>query len=147
RSSHTLPKATVMPRAGGHRAVRRRFFSIAAIDSDIAFTLVIYLSGVMKKQVVIGMLGTTLDGGLAENRWERWRPTVDLCRHEDLVVDRFELLYQAKFERLATVVRGDIASVSPETAIRIHHLEFKDPWDFEEVYGGLHDFARAYRFD
>src|SRR5262249_48168290 len=45
------------------------------------------------------------------------------------------------------VVRGDIAATSPETVMRTHHVEFKDPWDFEEVYGGLHDFARAYRFD
>src|SRR5437879_3378530 len=101
----------------------------------------------MKKQVVIGMLGTTLDGGLGTDRWERWRPTVDLCRHDDLVIDRLELLHEAKFERLATVVRSDIAAVSPETDIRAQRVEFKDPWDFEEVYGALHDFARTYPFD
>jgi transcriptional regulatory protein RtcR len=117
------------------------------MDSELAFALKIYPISVMKKQIVIGMLGTTLDGGLAAERWERWRPSVDLCRHEDLVVDRFEVLYQEKFERLAAVVRGDITAVSPETEIRLHRVEFKDPWDFEEVYGALHDFARAYRFD
>ncbi len=44
-------------------------------------------------------------------------------------------------------VEKDIAQVSPETKVRRHQIEFKDPWDFEEVYGGLHDFARGYPFD
>ncbi|MEO1338649.1 MAG: RNA repair transcriptional activator RtcR family protein, partial [Myxococcota bacterium] len=36
-----------------------------------------------KTTVVIGMLGTTLDrGGKGKKRWERWRPTVDLCQHD-----------------------------------------------------------------
>ena len=26
-------------------------------------------------------------------------------------------------------------------------LALKDPWDFEEVYSALHDFARGYNFD
>jgi len=26
------------------------------------------------------------------------------------------------------------------------NIEFEDPWDFEEVYGALHDFAHAYKF-
>ena len=26
-------------------------------------------------------------------------------------------------------------------------MDLTDPWDFEEVYGALHDFARAYPFD
>src|SRR2546428_7953223 len=100
----------------------------------------------MKKQVVIGMLGTTLDSGVAADRWERWRPTVDLCRHEDLVVDRLEILYQPKFEPLAKAVTADIADVSPETMVRGHHVSFSDPWDFEQVYGALHDFVVAYPF-
>ena len=44
------------------------------------------------------------------------------------------------------VVR-DIASVSPETRVKLHEIEFDDPWDFEEVYGVLHDFARGYAFE
>lgn len=39
----------------------------------------------MRPLVVLGMLGTTLDRAQGTARWERWRPTVDLCRHEDLV--------------------------------------------------------------
>ena len=33
----------------------------------------------------------------------------------------------------------------PRSAARL--IEFDNPWDFEEVYGRLHDFARAYPFD
>jgi transcriptional regulatory protein RtcR len=99
------------------------------------------------KTVVIGMLGVTLDAMKKRgDRWLQWRPTVDLCRHEDLMVDRFDLLYQARFEKLFEQVQKDIASVSPETEVRGHHVEIKDPWDFEEVYGELHDFASKYDF-
>ncbi len=96
--------------------------------------------------VVIGFLGTTLDRGGGSRRWDRWRPTVDLCRHEDLLVHRFEMLGQARFRALAGEVTADIRAVSPETEVRTHELDFRDPWDFEEVYGALHDFARAYPF-
>ena len=99
------------------------------------------------KTVVIGMLGVTLDsikrGG---DRWQHWRPTVDLCRHEDLVVDRLELLHQPRFKKLAAEVIRDIESVSPETEVCVHHVDFKDPWDFEEVYGALHQFASNFSF-
>ena len=41
----------------------------------------------------------------------------------------------------------DIRAVSPETEVVCHAVDFEDPWDFEEVYGVLHDFSRAYPFD
>src|SRR5499425_1658907 len=97
--------------------------------------------------VVIGMLGPNLDGGDGPERWERWRPTVAVCQQEDLIVKRFEMLYQKRYERLARTIIDDIGSVSPETMVRSTRLEFNDPWDLEEVYGALHDFARSQRFD
>jgi transcriptional regulatory protein RtcR len=99
------------------------------------------------KNIVIGLLGPTLDRGHNADRWTRWRPSVSLCQHEDLLVDRFELLYQRKFSKLAHVIAADIESVSPETTVVHHLVEFSRPWDFQEVYGALHDFSRAYSFD
>ena len=101
----------------------------------------------VKKQVVIGLLGATLDSGRGSERWERWRPTVALCQHEDLLIHRFELLYQKKFAGLARTVIDDIGTVSPETEVRAGEIELADPWDFEEVYGALHDFSAGYEFD
>lgn len=101
-----------------------------------------------KKKVVIGFVGTQLDHGRGAQRWEKWRPTVALTQYPDVVVDRLELLYTgARFEGLVEQVRRDIGSVSPETEVNIHHLPIADAWDFEDVYGNLLDFARAYRFD
>src|SRR5262245_12496461 len=100
-----------------------------------------------RKTVVFSMLGTTLDAGKGPDRWDRWRPTVALCQHDDFVVDRLELLYQERFETLAQRVMDDARYISPETQVRGVHIEFNDPWDLEEVYGALHDFARAYPFD
>jgi transcriptional regulatory protein RtcR len=101
----------------------------------------------MKPKIAIGFLGSTLDQGKNPDRWQRWRPTVSLCQHEDLLINRLELLHARAHTALAAQVGKDIAQVSPETKVRRHQIEFKDPWDFEEVYGGLHDFARGYPFD
>ncbi|HEY5993270.1 MAG TPA: RNA repair transcriptional activator RtcR [Gallionellaceae bacterium] len=102
----------------------------------------------MKKTVVIGFLGTQLDyAGKGAARWEKWRPTVGLCQQPDLVVDRLELLHDARSRGLAERVRQDIASVSPETEVRRVEVEIRDPWDFEEVYTTLHDLCRSYPFD
>jgi transcriptional regulatory protein RtcR len=99
-----------------------------------------------KPLVVIGTLGTNLDHGREADRWERWRPSVDLCRQDDLIVDRFELLHERRAVSLAELVGADIASVSPETSVRTYPLDLVDAWDFEEVYGALHDFATSYPF-
>ncbi|MFT3735016.1 MAG: RNA repair transcriptional activator RtcR family protein [Rhodocyclaceae bacterium] len=102
----------------------------------------------MKKNVVIGFLGTQLDyGGKGSQRWERWRPTVGLCQQEDLVVHRLELLHDLRSQSLFDRVKGDIAAVSPETEVVSVLQALRDPWDFEEVYTALHDFARAYPFN
>ncbi|MEW5853129.1 MAG: RNA repair transcriptional activator RtcR [Myxococcota bacterium] len=99
-----------------------------------------------RKTVVISLLGPTLDAGKGPARWERWRPTVALCQHEDLLVHRLELLFQPRFTALADTVTSDIRQVSPETAVRSSHLEMENPWDLEVVYAALHDFARGYNF-
>jgi transcriptional regulatory protein RtcR len=100
-----------------------------------------------RRTVVIGLLGTTIDRGKGTKRWEGWRPSVAACQHEDLLVDRFELLHPQRFTALAETVRDDIRHVSPETEVRLAIDPTTDPWDFEDVYGSLHDFARSYRFD
>lgn len=60
---------------------------------------------------------------------------------------RLELIHDGRSRGLAERVRLDIASVSPETEVRRVEMELRDPWDFEEVYTSLHEFARAYPFD
>jgi transcriptional regulatory protein RtcR len=100
----------------------------------------------MKPCVAIGCLGTVLDTGKGPDRWEKWRPTVSLCQHDDLLISRFELLTQKAFTTICDTVVADIGSVSPETTVDVHHVEFEDVWDFERVYAALHDWARAYPF-
>ena len=101
----------------------------------------------MKRNVVIGLLGPTMDAGKGGDRWQRWRPSVSLCMHEDLLIHRFELVHQPKFKTTAHLVKRDIESVSPETLVNLPELDIADPWDFAQVYGALHDYARAYPFD
>jgi transcriptional regulatory protein RtcR len=101
----------------------------------------------IKPRVAIGFLGSTLDQGKTPDRWQRWRPSVALCQHDDLLINRFDMIHARAHTALAERIVKDIEQVSPETLVRRHILEFADPWDFEEVYGALHDFARSYPFD
>src|SRR3954447_13404809 len=98
--------------------------------------------------VAIGLLGTTFDGpAKAANRWEKWRPSISLCQQEDLLISRFELLFPPAAAELAMTVAADIGLVSPETKVVLRPIDIPDPWDFEQVYGTLHEFARGYPFD
>ena len=97
--------------------------------------------------VVFSILGSTLDRGQGARRWNRWRPTVDLCRHEDFEVDRLELIHQRSWRSLAQLVVADIKKVSPATVVRLHEVEFEDPWGFENVYATLLDFVRGFEMD
>ncbi len=100
----------------------------------------------MKRTVVLGFFGSTLDAGFSQGRWNRWRPSVDVCRHEDLRIDRFELLVEEGLMERAEVVKADIAQVSPETTVVLRPMHIEDPWDFQEVFGTLQDFATRYTF-
>jgi transcriptional regulatory protein RtcR len=97
--------------------------------------------------VVIGILGSNLDLGKKADRWQTWRPTVSLCQQPDLIVERFELMHLPREEQLALVIQKDVSTCSPETEMRLHPIDFGDPWDFEQVYEALFHFARAYPFD
>lgn len=117
------------------------------VASDLGSYVHIFYASSMKT-VVIGFLGSTLDaGGRGPGRWERWRPTVSICQQDDLVVDRLELMHARPHQRLAEQVRDDIREVSPETTVRLHRVDPRDPWDFEQMYGALREFVRKYPFD
>ena len=101
-----------------------------------------------KPLVVIGFIGTVLDAADGPGRWERWRPTVALGMFEDLLVSRVELLLdERRYAKLAGRIRADLGQVSPETEVRLHDTFLADPWDFEQVFAALHEFARRYPFD
>ncbi|MBV4487149.1 RNA repair transcriptional activator RtcR [Pseudomonas sp. SWRI153] len=103
-----------------------------------------------KRTVAIGFIGATLDRvGKGANRWNHWRPTVGLCQQADLTINRLELIHglDARDVSLAERIRIDIQQISPETEVRLHPMSLRNPWDFEEVYGALHDFTTAYVFD
>lgn len=71
---------------------------------------------------------------------------MSVCQHEDLLVDRFELLYRPHELPVAEQVIQDIESVSPETRVQAHRIPLEDAWDFEEVFDRLYGFAREYSF-
>jgi transcriptional regulatory protein RtcR len=100
-----------------------------------------------KPTVVFGIIGSVLDTGFHAERWQKWRPTVSLAQHKDLPVARFELLHHERSTDLARCVAADVGRVSPGSEVRLHVHDPKNPWDFEEVFALLHEFARGYAFE
>lgn len=101
-----------------------------------------------KSNVVIGFLGTKLDSPATRgDRWNSWRPSIGICQQQNFAVDRLDLLVERAFGSLGDQVARDIATTSPTTEVRLHEIALADPWDFEEVYGMLHEFTSAYAFD
>ncbi len=97
--------------------------------------------------VVIGMLGVVKDSGAGEKRWLKWRPTVAACTAPELPVARLDLIAQPWHMDIAATVAADIRERSPATETALHGVAIDDPWDFEQVYAALADWAEAYPFD
>lgn len=98
--------------------------------------------------VVIGILGSRLDhGGLGQRRFGRWRPTVSIPMQKDFEVTRMELIHHTDEQLLAEITAQDIQSLSPNTTVRLHAVDYENPWDFETVYNQLHMFADQYSFE
>lgn len=100
-----------------------------------------------KPTIVIGFIGSNLDQGHSLDRWQRWRPTISLCMHEDLQIDQLYLLHDPRDKRLMTRVTEDVAQVSPTTQVIAVPCKMRDPWDFSDVYAALYDWVRAFEFD
>lgn len=100
-----------------------------------------------KRNVVIGFVGSTLDRGRRPDRWQRWRPTLSLLMHDDLMLDELVLLHDRQYHNLVKFVEEDAKVVSPSTLVSGHRVSIRDPWDFAEVYGALYDFVKSYAFD
>ncbi len=100
------------------------------------------------KKVAFGFLGTRLDaaGGFGKKRESFWRPSIALARDASLGLSRFEIWYDTKFQKLANLVKEDIESGENPPEVLLRKADIKNPWNFEEVYAFLFDFAADYVF-
>lgn len=102
----------------------------------------------MAKNVIISILGTTLDNrGFGKKRLERWRPNVGLLMHDAFPVDELVLIFHEDFQNIADLTMHDMRELSPNTKLTSCYFKGNDPWDFEQVYGELHDLMKQYPFD
>jgi transcriptional regulatory protein RtcR len=103
----------------------------------------------MKKPVIVlGFLGTQLDGGTGAGRFEKWRPTVALSTFADLNIQRVELLADlARWGKLAQVVCADMLARNANMEVCLHDVALPDPWEFGDVYARMFEFVRHYAFD
>ncbi|WP_020394347.1 RNA repair transcriptional activator RtcR [Thiolinea disciformis] len=100
------------------------------------------------KNIVIGILGTRLDQkGLGKKRWNYWRPSVSLLMQDNFQVNEFVLLHQIQEQALAELVMQDMRTQNPTALIHNYLVAYENPWDFEQVYNQLYQFARSYEFN
>ena len=98
--------------------------------------------------IIVGILGQRLDSvGFGNRRWLRWRPTISLLMHHDFQVDELVLIHHKDDQALADLTLRDAKTLCLDIKTSSYLVDYDDPWDFEEVYSQLHDFAHHYPFD
>ncbi|MDO4643526.1 MAG: RNA repair transcriptional activator RtcR [Cardiobacteriaceae bacterium] len=100
-----------------------------------------------KPRTVISFLGTQLDAGMGNGRWQKWRPNIDIARYPNTQIQRLELFYAEKYRTLAEQVERDIYETDSSIIVNLVPMELVNPWDFSEVYTALHSWAATYPFD
>lgn len=101
----------------------------------------------IKHNVIFGILDPFWDANVEHPSTGFWRPTVSMVSTPDFPVHRIELVVQVDAKALGDEVIAAIQSISPQTTIRIHPHQYRDLWDFEEMYGYFHDLVEEYPFD
>lgn len=85
--------------------------------------------------VMYSFLGTQLDGGWNEKRWNRWRPNVGIATSTDVEVNTLVLLYNEKHKDLAERVAEDAVTAANRMnfSVRLKQVEL-DPYDLASTY-------------
>ena len=100
-----------------------------------------------KRNVVLSLVDPIWDSPEGGGKGSKWKPTLSLCAQPDFPVSRIELLAQESYAELAGDVAERIRKASPATEVNLTIRPFADIWDFEEVYGILHDWVSELAFD
>lgn len=79
------------------------------------------------KTVMYSHLGTSLDAGAKEKRWDRWRPNVGIGAADELEVNTLVLLHTAKHKELAELVAADAIQLAnrPSFEVRLKEVEMQ----------------------
>ena len=87
------------------------------------------------KTVMYSFLGTQLDGGFQEKRWNRWRPNVGIAASTDPEINTLVLLYNEKHKKLAEQVAQDAVTAANRMSfsVRLKQVEM-DPYDLPSTY-------------
>jgi len=99
------------------------------------------------KTVLINILGIELDSSVEQCKWTKWRPSIAVCQHREISIDKYHLLYQGGHERLAEEIKQDINSLNPKIEVILDKIEYNNPWDFENVYETLYQYTQNFKFD
>jgi len=97
---------------------------------------------------VISILGLRLDhGGLGNKRWLRWRPNMSILMHHEFPVHELVLIYHESEQTLLDLTVADMSELSPETTVITYCVDYKDAWDFGDVYSQLRDIVSLHPID
>lgn len=87
------------------------------------------------KTTVYSHLGTSLDGGFKEKRWDRWRPNVGIGISDEIEVHTLVLLHGAKHKALAEQVAEDAMQAANRLSFQVRLKEVEmDPFDLPSTF-------------
>ncbi len=101
-----------------------------------------------RTSTAFGIYGTKQDKRPKDGDDQGWRPTINLCTHKDLPINRLELIVlQKRHLKDAEKLKKDLFVAAPATEVTIHLLSIRNPWDLAQVYSELADFVAEYSFE
>lgn len=104
-----------------------------------------------KRRVLFADPSPQFDYGSDEGRWQRSRPTVDVCAASNFHFDEVRLRYLHGQEALAKQLVVDIGVVSPGTKVWLDSRQsseaIQNSSDFELFYLGIYEYYSRYPFD
>jgi transcriptional regulatory protein RtcR len=102
----------------------------------------------MAKTVMYSFLGSDLDAGFTEKRWNRWRPNVGIAASTDPVIDTLVLLYDKRHFQLAELVAADakVARSNPGFEVVLKEVEL-NPYDLKDTFLMMDELRANTQFD
>ena len=97
--------------------------------------------------IVYSFIGVALDQKKNGDKINHWRPTIALATSNEIHFDELHLLWQSNYRSLSEELIAELKERAPQLKVVSHIVDFDDPWDFEEVYSKLYDFAAEQKPD
>lgn len=96
----------------------------------------------MKKRILFAVVGT-----VKENPPKGFAASTRIATGLGVKIDEVHLIYNEANLKNAEKVRAEISELNSRIRVELDVVDFKDPWDFKEVYGAMLRYVEGRKFD